>query len=292
MRRIAHLSDVHILDPHAGTQKARYRFATKLVSLGRGMNPLSRSRRLAHALAGAKASGADHYVLSGDLTEVGEDSEFEQIATVLHEAALPADGVTLVPGNHDAYTRSDAWARAMAGPLAAFARSSASAAGKVVERGPVAFLPIDSTRFQTIAWSGGVFSGAVTQTIERRLADPCFRDQTVVLVMHHPPFYPKGAPSLMKWIDGLRGSRHVLDLLGRHPRLQLLHGHLHRVFDRMLSPRQGSAAELTDTDGSTRTRVFGAPATCDGGERGERAKPPAFRLYDVDGSSGVLATAA
>lgn len=280
MRRIAHLSDVHILDSRAGRQ-ARYRFATKLVSLGqRPVDPLQRRRQLARALAAAKASGADHVVISGDLTEVGEDAEFEQFAEVLHDAGLPEDSVTLVPGNHDAYTSTDGWAKAMRGPLARFAAASAAVAGKIVDRGAVAFLPIDTTRFQTIAWSGGVFTKETSAAVERRLRDPAFRDKAMVLVVHHPPFHPVKA---MKWIDGLRGGADVLDLLARHPRLQLLHGHLHRIFNHIVATSSAVGAALgqavlrpkTESPDAA-TRLFGAPATCDGTD-----EAPRFRLYDV-----------
>lgn len=276
MRRIAHLSDVHILDARAGTRRARYRFATQLVSLGHhGVNPLARVRRLARALSVAKQHGADHIVISGDLTEVGEDAEFEQFAEVLHDAKLPEDSVTLVPGNHDAYTNGDGWARAMRGPLARFAAASAAAAGKIVDRGPVALLPIDTTRFQTIAWSGGVFTKETAAAVDRRMSDPAFRDKAMLLVVHHPPFHPV---KVMKWIDGLRGGANVLDLLARHPRLQLLHGHLHRIFNHILatSSAVGAAVGLRPKSEApdAPTRLFGAPATCDG-------DGPNVRLYDV-----------
>ncbi|MBX3261140.1 MAG: metallophosphoesterase [Labilithrix sp.] len=291
MRRIAHLSDVHILDARAGTRRARYRFTTKLVSIGqRAVDPHARSRKLARALRAAKEQGADHVVISGDLTEVGADAEFEQFAEVLHDARLPADSVTLVPGNHDAYTNGDGWARAMRGPLAAFAASSAAAPGKVVERGDVVFLPIDTTRFQTIAWSGGVFTKETAAAVERRMTDPAFRDKAMVLVVHHPPFHPVKA---MKWIDGLRGGANVLDLLARHPRLQLLHGHLHRIFNHILatSSAVGAAVGLRPkTDASDApTRLFGAPATCDGPDGEDAAPAPKLRFYDVaDGALHAL----
>jgi len=283
VRRIAHLSDVHILDGRAG-RKARYRFATKLVSMGqRALDPRQRTRRLARALALAKANGADHFVISGDLTEVGEDAEFEQFAEVLHDAGLPEDSVTIVPGNHDAYTSADGWARAIRGPLARFAAASAAVAGKIVERGSVAFLPIDTTRFQSIAWSAGVFSKETTAAVERRLRDPAFRDKTMVLVLHHPPFHPVKA---LKWIDGLRGGADVLGLLARHPRLSLLHGHLHRIFNHIIATSSAVGAALGQAvlrpSGSRAgspegpTRLFGAPATCDGPD-----DAPRIRFYDV-----------
>jgi 3',5'-cyclic-AMP phosphodiesterase len=295
VRRIAHLSDVHILASKAGTRQARYRFTTKLVSLGqRAVDPQARARRLAQALRAAKEHGADHIVISGDLTEVGEDAEYEQFAEVLHDAKLPDDSVTLVPGNHDVYTSGDGWAKAMRGPLARFAAASASVAGKIVDRGSVAFLPIDTTRFQTIAWSGGVFTKETAAVVDHRVADPAFRDKAMVLVVHHPPFHPV---KVMEWIDGLRGGANVLELLARHPRLQLLHGHLHRIFNHILATSSAVGAALDPVlvrtrhtelgAGDSPARLFGAPATCDGPETPERAAggdpygTPRFRLYDV-----------
>lgn len=278
MRRIAHLSDVHILDARAGTRRARYRFATKLVALGRrAVDPRARTRRLANALRLAKASRADHFVISGDLTEVGEEAEFEQFAEVLHDAELPEDSVTLVPGNHDAYSASQAWTRAMNGPLARFAAASAAAPGKVVERDHVAFFPLDTTCFQTIARSGGVFTKQSAEAIEQRLSDSAFRDKAIVLVVHHPPFHPVKA---LQWIDGLRGKALVLDLLARHPRLQLLHGHLHRIFNHIVSTSSPATPAFVSPAAqgtpNTITRLFGAPATCDGSE-----EAPPIRFYDV-----------
>lgn len=292
MQRIAHLSDVHILDARAraamggATRQARYRLTTRYLSAGRSVDPEQRSRRLASALAAAKANGATHFVISGDLTEVGEEAEFEHFAEVLHDARLPAESVTLVPGNHDAYTLPNAWKKAMEGPLARFAAGSASAkAGRVVDRGPVVFLPIDSSCFQSIAWSGGVVTRTTLEAVERRLGDPAFRSAAMVIVLHHPPFHPHALP-LVRWIDGLRGGAEVLELLARHPRLQLLHGHLHRMLDRILSTTGRALTtrapnhENASAPEREPTRLFGAPATCEGPEDGPRGVAR-FRLYDV-----------
>ena len=308
MCRIAHLSDVHILDKNVVGRRDRYRFATKVVSMGRAIDPGARAGRLGRALARAKAGGADHVVISGDLTEVGEHREFERLAEVLHDARLPDGSITLVPGNHDGYTKPNAWAEALAGPLAPFAAASAPAndshsgpdpagAGlvRVVERGDVVFLPIDSSRFQSIAWAGGVVTPKTAEALGRRLDDAALRNRALVLVMHHPLF-PPAAPWL-RWFDGLRGCAEVLELLARHPRLQLLHGHLHRVVDAIMeagSPRlraergergeQGERGERGERGekrgaraGGGPTRSFGAPATCDGPDDASRV-----RFYEVE----------
>ena len=281
MRRIAHLSDVHTLDPETRRGTTRYRFATKFVSLGRPVDPRARARKLTRALSAAKASGADHVVITGDLTEVGDDVEFEHFANILHDARMPEDGVTLVPGNHDAYTSGAAWRRALEGPLKTWAGASALDTGKVVDRGNVAFLPIDTSCFQSMTRSGGMFTPDAARMVQERIDDPAFSDKAIVLVMHHPPFQHTKNP-LVQWLDGLRGCTHVLEMLARHPRLQILHGHLHRVVDRIVDLGKGVAGV------ANRARIFGAPAIVD-----DNDDKPRVRLYDMrDGaleSAGLFA---
>ena len=240
--RIAHLSDVHTLEP----QRDAYGWGVKFVSIGRALDAEGRLRKLERALGAAKQSGADHVVISGDLTELGTDAQFESFANVLDDARIAPERVTLVPGNHDAYTTGDAWSRALAGPLRAYARSSAIAPGHVVDRGDVVLLPIDTTRFQNVALSGGEIGGDATSALGARLADPAFRDKVVVVVTHHPPF--SHARRVWQYIDGLRGAARLVELLAWHTHVQVLHGHMHRALDRLIG-------------GLGKNRVFGAPAT-------------------------------
>lgn len=277
MPRIAHLSDVHTLDPHVHRSSRRYRFATKFVSLGRPVDPRARAQKLLRGLKAAKASGANHVVITGDLTEMGDASEFEHFANLLEEARMPEDSVTLVPGNHDAYTTPAAWRRALEGPLKRYAGASAGEPGKVIDRGSFVFLPIDTSFFQSMVRSGGLFTREAAEAVQSRLDDPALRNKSIVLVMHHPPFEEHRNP-LAQWIVGLSGRRHVLEMLANHPRVQLLHGHLHRVVDRIADLGKGVAGV------ATRARIFGAPATVDDDEN-----TPRVRLYDV--RDGLLESA-
>lgn len=266
MARIAHLSDVHTLDPRTAKGAplgARYRMATRFVSLGRPLDPRARADKLLRSLRAARASGADHVVISGDLTEMGAPAEFEHFASVLDEAGLPDDSVTLVPGNHDAYTTPIGWRKALEGPLRRWAAASATEPGKVVDRGPVALLPLDTTFFQNLVRSGGRFSAAAAQAVEARLGDPALRGRCVLLVTHHAPSEEHRNP-LSHWVVGLTGRGQLLDILGRHPHVQLLHGHLHRAMDRAVP------------GAPSRTRMYGAPAVVD-----DRPDAPRVRLYDV-----------
>ena len=265
LKRIAHLSDVHML---GAASKARAQsFRVKFVSIGRTLDVEGRARKLADALRVAKASGAEHFVISGDLTEVGATDEFDTFAGVLQDARISPDSVTLVPGNHDAYT-AGGWRRAMDGPLAAFRDASATDPGKVVDRGNVAFLPLDLTYFQSVASSRGEFSAENARALENRLSDPSLKNKALVIVQHHPPFGNPHNP--WHWIDGLRGYARLIEMLVNNPRVQLLHGHMHRMVDRIV--------------GIGKKRAFGASAVVD-----DQPTSPRVRLYDV--RNGVLESA-
>jgi len=260
MQRIAHLSDVHILE-RRGANDGSYSLSTRMVSVHRRLDEGARAAKMKRALDSAKRAHADHIVISGDLTELGTPKQFERFAEVLHDSALAADRITLVPGNHDAYDTSDGWKKAMAGPLRAYARSSASESGRVVERGAFAILPIDASRHQSIARSGGELTENAAQALQKCIEDPALRTKTTIVVLHHPPFGNANNP--WHFIDGLHGYAHLLNLLVENPHVHLLHGHQHRMVDRIVG-RSG------------KNRVFGASATVD-----DQSTRPRVRLYEA-----------
>jgi 3',5'-cyclic-AMP phosphodiesterase len=259
--RIAHLSDVHLIA--ARSQRRTYGLRSRAVRFGRTNDPTLRGKRLSTALETVKASGADHLVVSGDLTELGDEAEYELFGEVLASSRIDPDRITLVPGNHDAYTARDGWQRALEGPLAPWAKTSARAGTEVhvVDRGDAAFVPLDVTIHQSVLRSGGELRAETATRIDRLVRAPALEDKPVVLVIHHPPF-PKHDNAAYRFVDSLKGSELVYELLARHRNLHLLHGHFHRVLDR--------------------ERMFGAPGVADDVD-GE----PRVRLYDVKGAALV-----
>jgi Icc protein len=265
--RIAHLSDVHMLAARPGPAQGALDLTLRLTSFGRALDPTERIRKLRAGLASARAAGASHLVLSGDLTELGTATQFETLAEVLLDARVDPDRVTLVPGNHDAYARPDAWARALEGPLAPFRRSSASPCSggiDVVEREHAVFLPVDVACHQHFTRASGHLTAATADALERRVAGVAGRGRPVVVVVHHSPL--AHSTRAWQWIHGLRGHERVLDLMARFPDVHVLHGHLHYEVELAFGP--GSA------------RIFGAPAVVD-----DAAGAPRVRLYDVEGES-------
>jgi 3',5'-cyclic AMP phosphodiesterase CpdA len=186
---------------------------------------------------------------------VGLPSQFEALAEVLADARIDPDRITLVPGNHDAYAAPGAWNAALAGPLAPYRACAAERAGKVVDRGAVAILPLDVSIHQPLGLAAGALSDADAAAIERCLGG--LRDRTVVIALHHHPF--PHASRAWQWIDGLRGCERLMAALAEHPNVHVLHGHLHYAVERAVRGRtciHGATATVEDPIGAPRIRVY------------------------------------
>ena len=257
--RIAHLSDVHMLDARPSRARSGHSMGHRFLSFGRPLDAVGRRRKLAHALSAARRVGADHVVVSGDLTEIGAPGEFECLAEALHDSGIAPERITLVPGNHDLYTSPGAWSQALDGPLAAYRATSAEEPGKVVQCAGVSFVPLDVARHQPLTRSAGWMEDSMLDSLLRRASDPGLSDRPMVLVQHHPPFVR--STQAWQWVDGLIGAARLMSVLETFRHLFVLHGHLHSAVSRVLSC--GMA------------RVLGATAIVDDRDA------PRVRLYDV-----------
>lgn len=259
--RIAHISDLHLLEPKVGLRTAIERARLAYLSALRPLGAAGRLLRFRRALDAAIAGSFDHLVITGDLTEDGKAGQFEEVARVLHESGISPTQVTLIPGNHDAYEEPRGWERALEGPLRPFASSSLGKKGKVVDLGEVAFLPISTSVHQHWSSSWGQIDGDEMEALDRRTADPGLARKALVIAQHHPPHPHRFAP--MQWLDGLREHARLLALLARRRTVQVLHGHMHSKASRVLG-----------ADGIF--RIFGAPAVVE-------SEQPEIRFYETRG---------
>src|ERR1700684_4155289 len=171
--RIAHLSDIHLLD-ETRTDRVRarsYDLSTHFVSIGRPLDPVERRQKLRNGLQAAKRAGANHFVISGDLTEMGTKAQYDVLAETLHESGVAPWRITLVPGNHDAYDSPTAWRDALDGVLRPWAPTSARNPGAVVDVGDVCFLPVDVACHQPVTRSAGEIDDGAVAALERRVID-------------------------------------------------------------------------------------------------------------------------
>lgn len=251
-RLVAHLSDIHLLGRPSSSRTVDPR--TQIVSIGRPLDPPSRYRRFARALARAAEVGADHVVISGDLTELGRPHQFEEVAEALADSEIDPQRITLVPGNHDRYADPHGFERAMNGVLAPWRKNASDHPGKVVDLGSVCLLPLDVTISQSVARSRGVFSQAMATALKTRLAT--FRaSQRVAIVQHHPPILRN---PVVQWFHGLVGAELERALLDE--RVQVLHGHTHDATTESLDGRDhvllGAPASVEDHDSLSRVNLY------------------------------------
>ena len=256
MTQVAHLSDLHLLEDGHEARRGAARRRLKYISLGRPYDPRARRKRAAVALAASKRSGADHLVLTGDLTEDGIEAQFAILAELLDASGWAPQRVTLVPGNHDAYSNGDAWALALSGPLAPY--RATSTLGAPVRLPGMMILPLSTSLAQHYTRStGGLHEGALAGA-ENIAAESRRSGEALVLAMHHPPRRNPLPP--LQWIDGFRDHAALGTLLGAHDHVHVLHGHTHLATDHAVRP--GAAPRIFSTqavvDGTTPLRLYRA----------------------------------
>lgn len=249
MTRIAHLTDLHLLEADHHARVGHHRRRLAYLTIGRANDAAERRTRALRALASARH--ADHVVVTGDLTEDGLDAQFLVLAEVFAASGIPPERVTLVPGNHDAYDDGAAFDRALAGPLRAFAATSAR--GAPVFLRDAAILPISTAFQQPYTRSAGAIEGRELEAAARVAEQSRLAGRALVLAMHHPPMrrFP-----VVQWIDGLLHHREICAVLEAHDHAHVLHGHTHELSDRAVrpgaSPRIFSTGAVVDNDAPVR----------------------------------------
>ena len=104
MTKIAHISDLHVLDLE-GVPAAAYlnKRLTGLVSLWTKRKNAHSKEILAKVVEDIQEQGIDHVLVTGDLTNLALASEFARARQLLTPLATFAQ-MSVVPGNHDVYT--------------------------------------------------------------------------------------------------------------------------------------------------------------------------------------------
>ena len=221
--RFVHCSDIHLLDlagAHPGhfLNKRLTGGVNLLLARGRKHNHNLFDQIVAHALEYA----ADRLVITGDLTNLALAPEFVLVRRKLREAGLP---VTVIPGNHDTYTRGSARERRFEVFLGEFMDGERSEGDYpfIQRHGDVALIgvstAIPSLPLVAVGRVGEAQLARLAAALERTRAEGLAR----VVLIHHPV------------LPGVAKPRHdLLDLgpfgavIARHGAELILHGHEHR----------------------------------------------------------------
>lgn len=237
MLRLAHLSDLHLLSL-AGVHwteflNKRWTGAVNLLLNRGGKFPESVARTL---LADLQKQQVDHVIISGDVSNLAFRGEFSLVKRVLAEGGLSPQQVSIVPGNHDYYTRQAATAGVFIEEMAPFITSetitgepkASSANGAATfpfirYRKNVAIIGLCTGRYSPPLLAWGNIGDEQLQRLRQLLKQAAESGLFRVLVLHHPPL-----PSHVKWDNRLLDADKLLEVLAEVGAELVIHGHLHR----------------------------------------------------------------
>jgi len=221
---LAHLSDPHLGPmPSARLAELLGKRAIGYANWKRKRHAVHRGEVLAQLMADLHAQNPDHIAVTGDLVNVALPAEFTQARAWL-ESVGSAHGVSLVPGNHDAYARAMqgqfalSWADYMRGD-----DETDVGFPYLRRRGPLALIglttAVPSAPFMATGRIGREQLAALDSLLTRLKAEPLCR----VVLIHHPLRSARG-----RWSARLTDAPALIDILKHHGVDLVLHGHDHR----------------------------------------------------------------
>ncbi len=282
MMRIAHVSDPHVLTRTSAHWRSML-FNKRLTGYANLVLRRGRIHRRDYLLSvlAAAAEQSDHLVVTGDITNLSLEHEYEEARTLLAEAALRTE-VTVVPGNHDIYLPSVHEGRRFTHHFRAFMESDlpelacdlpAGPFPSVKVRGPLAFIGVSSAIPRPPFVAAGYIGRPQIEALGRVLAHPAVRERTPIVLVHHPVIDAR--PRIVQLRDGLVDAAALRAVLAELPRAVVLFGHLHRRLRYTL----GTASGTLDV-------IAAGGAALDHPDASVRA---GFNLYEID-DGGRLAS--
>jgi len=171
-----------------------------------------------------RAENADQILLTGDLIQIGLDSEIAQAADWL--AGLgPASQVMLVPGNHDTYARGSTEAIHRAWSEYLFDGDQSGVAGQfpvLRKLGNLSLIGLSTACVTPVFMATGKLGEEQLEKLTGLLQQAASEQQMVCLLIHHPPL-----PGMTDWRKGLTDADALQSVLEDHPPALIFHGHLH-----------------------------------------------------------------
>jgi 3',5'-cyclic AMP phosphodiesterase CpdA len=257
--RIAHISDLHVLALDGSVPFRLFnKRATGYANLKLKRNHAHKSELVRAIAAHLSGAGVDHVVITGDVSNLALESEFAAVRTILDDVlGLPPQAVSIVPGNHDVYTRGAArdqrfyryFEPYLTSDLPDYRASHAGGPFPVVKlRGPAAFIGLSTALPRLPFVAAGRLGDAQLDKLERILLAPEVRSRTPVILLHHPIHHP--FTWLKARLEGLDDADQLSRLLAPLERGLLLHGHLHRRLHRKLVTRSGHVDIIGATSAS------------------------------------------
>lgn len=269
MFRLAQVSDLHF----RGFRGAAARQFLSKRALG-VLNMIV-SRRRAHRTdlleklcVDLRAQTPDHLALTGDLSNIAIVGEWDAALVWIKASGMPPNSVTVIPGNHDAYTSDVVKARTFERLFALYQTCDRERTWDypfVRLRGDVAVVGVNSAVPTGDFGAWGRIGDEQLARLEAALGSPELRGVTRVVLVHHPVVRHKHAEN-----HNLRDRDAFAAVLERVGAELVLHGHDH----------EDQRAALVGPGGKA-IPVIGAGSGSYAGEPLRRAR---YNIFEIEGA--------
>lgn len=266
MFQLAHFSDPHLGPlPKPSLWQLLSKRLTGYVNWKRNRAKTFSDLYLNALVADLAEQQIDHIALTGDLVNIALPEETRLAGIWLQRLGTP-DHVSLVPGNHDAYTAGglrnalQQWSPYMLGDQS----SDTPTFPYLRRRGPIAIISCSSAITTLPFMATGSFSRVQEEATARLLQQTrdCFR----VILIHHPPF-----PGATPFHKRLIGAQRFRDMISAHGADLVLHGHTHIHSHQQIA---GPAGEVP---------VIGVPSASNG--PGHKTPAGCYNIFSVQGTN-------
>ncbi len=231
--RFLHTSDIHLLDLQ-GVPPWRYlnKRLTGGINLALRRGKKHDGRLFDEMMQMVQPLSVQRVIVTGDLTNLALEPEFQLVRRKLEELPVPA---TVIPGNHDAYTRGSVRTRRFEQYMAPFLDGAGADVQYpfVVEHDDVVIVGLSTAIASLPLYAVGRVGDEQLSRLAAVLAQYRGSKARVVLI-HHPP------------VPGVSKPRHDLldisafgEVIAEHGAELVLHGHEHRRIESQLSGPDG-----------------------------------------------------
>jgi len=272
MLRLAHISDLHYSDSvNVPVSRLLNKRITGFVNFHLHRR-FQYSRPLLDLVLGSiRDAKADHVVVTGDVSNLSLGAEFAGVRDLFERYGFRPRDVSVVPGNHDRYTKGSERAQRFEGYLMPFMSgdlpSGPHAFPYVRLRGEIAIIGINSALSLPPLLAGGQIGIEQLTRLEAVLHHPDARDRFPVILIHHPPYrHPRRSLHAM---EGLQDFGDLLQAVAA-PKALILHGHLHKNIHRKVTS-DGKTFLVSGVSASSYR--LGGPAS---------TALSSFAMYDID----------
>jgi 3',5'-cyclic AMP phosphodiesterase CpdA len=224
--RLLHISDLHFwhitFNPFRLAGKRLFGTAGLILSRSRKF----RMETMPAVLERVREVEPDHILITGDLTTTALDEEFRAARRALSALNCTPSSLTIIPGNHDRYTRGATRGRLFEKYFGDYSPSEDYPWLKWLS-GDTTILGLDACRPRRIS-ARGIIAADQLAKAQELLDGARPKIKQLLIACHYPVALPAGVVDPRG--HGLEGREHLQQFLARQAPHLYFHGHIHTAW--------------------------------------------------------------